>query len=245
MRTCIIGDVHGMTDLLKQLVERLDLKAGDTLISVGDLVDKGPDPVGSVRYMRKLKEKGPFDVILVQANHEDKHLRYRRNLGARPKIAREQAEQSPELPALLEQMKDADWAFLESAVLFHRLPEHNLLIVHGGIPGNMETFPETPDGLDDMKPKHRRNLQQVMHTRIISAEDGSFRALGRELPGDVFWADAYDGRFGHVVFGHQPWRDGPREFEHATGIDTGAAHGGALTALVVNAKGKRSYVSVS
>ena len=44
-RTCIIGDVHGMTQMLRALVAKLDLQAGDTLISLGDLVDKGPDPV--------------------------------------------------------------------------------------------------------------------------------------------------------------------------------------------------------
>lgn len=244
LRTCIIGDVHGMTAMLRALIEKLELRAGDTLVSLGDLVDKGEDPAGTVRYLRETKQAADFEVVLIVANHEDRHLRYRRNLTVRPKVAREQAEMAPELPALAEQLGEADWEFLASAVPFWRLERHNILAVHGGIPGNMETFPESLEEARGLSRKHARNLEQIYRTRIISAEDGRFRALGREEPGDVFWAEVYDGRFGHVVFGHQPWFDGPREFSHATGIDTGAVDGGELTALVVHENGRREYIAV-
>ena len=243
-RICIIGDVHGMSDMLRALVERLNLQAGDRLISLGDLVDKGPDPAGTVKYLRRLKARANFEVVLVAANHEDRHLRYRRNLALRPKVARAQAESFSPLRELMLALDDDDWAFLESAVLFYRIPKHNLLLIHGGIPGNMMTFPGSLDGLNALPKKHQKNLQQVLRTRFISAEDGRFLSLHKEEEGDPFWADVYDGRFGHVVFGHQPWFDGPREFAHATGIDTGAVDGGALTALVVEDDGARSYVSV-
>ena len=228
-RIAIIGDVHGMTDMLRVLVGKLKLDAGDELISLGDLVDKGPDPAGAVKYLRGLKEAAPFKVRLVEANHEDRHIRYRRNLSVRPKIARQQAEGFSPLPKLMAELDDEDWAFLESAVLF---------------PGNMHSFPDRLEEVEGMPVKHQRNLRQVLRTRCISAEDGRFLALGKEEEGDPFWAEVYDGRFGHVVFGHQPWFEGPREFPHATGIDTGAVDGGALTALVISEAGERSYVSI-
>ena len=244
-RICIIGDVHGKSDMLRALVDKLALQAADTLISLGDLVDKGPDPAGTVAYLRELKARAHFDVVLVEANHEDRHLRYRRNLTLRPKVAREQAESFSELSELMAELETADWAFLESAVLFHAIPEHGLLLVHGGIPGNMVTFPDTPEEVEAMTKQQQKSIRQILRTRYISAEDGRFLMLGKEEEGDPFWADVYDGRFGHVVFGHQPWFEGPREFPHATGIDTGAVDGGALTALVVQADGARGYVSVS
>ena len=37
---------------------------------------------------------------------------------------------------------------------------------------------------------------------------------------------------------------GVREFAHATGIDTGAVHGGALTAMIIEPSGERSFASV-
>lgn len=243
-RMCIIGDVHGMTQMLVALVDKLNLQADDTLISVGDLVDKGPDPAGTVAYLRRLQSDAPFQVILVEANHEDRHIRYRRNLTVRPNIARQQAASFSALPALMEALNDADWAFLESAVLFHRLEAHNILVMHGGVPGNMASFPERLEDVGDMPVKQQRHLRQILRTRYISAEDGRFRSLGKEAPGDPFWAEVYDGRFGDIVFGHQPWFDGPREFPHATGIDTGAVDGGVLTALVLAEDGTRSYLSV-
>ena len=68
--------------------------------------------------------------------------------------------------------------------------------------------------------------------------------LGNEKPEDPFWAEVYDGRFGHVIFGHQPFMNGVQYFDHATGIDTGAVFGGTLTALVIDEDCSRSVVSV-
>lgn len=243
-RTCIIGDVHGMTGMLEALVDKLALGTADTLISVGDLVDKGPDPAGTVRYLRTLKETASFEVVLIAANHEDRHLRYRRNLAVRPNVARQQAETAPELVDLMAELDEADWAFLETGVPFHRLEDLGVLIVHGGIPGNMKSFPASPEAMKQMSGKEARWFGQILRTRVISAEGGRFLAMGQEVPGDPFWAEVYDGRFGHVVFGHQPWFDGPTEFPYATGIDTGAVDGGALTALVLEEGSGRSYVSV-
>jgi len=177
-KTAIIGDVHGMTDMLAALVERLALKAGDTLISVGDLVDKGPDPAGTVAYMRTLAEQAAFDVVLVEANHEDRHIRYRRNLTVRPNIARQQAANAPELPDLMGRLTEADWGFLQSAVLFHRVAQHNLLIVHGGIPGNMAAFPDALEDVAALPIQAQRNLRQILRVRYISRDEGRFLMLG-------------------------------------------------------------------
>ena len=244
-RTCIIGDVHGMTDALKALVERLALQPDDVLISLGDLVDKGPDPLGTVRYLAGLWRSAPFQIVLVEANHEDRHLRYHRNLTERPKVAREMAEAAPELAELNALLSEDDRMFLRSASLFWRVPAHGVLCVHGGIPGNMQRFPATPEIAETWQKKDRSFLRQILRTRHVCGQTGAFLSLGKETESDPFWADIYDGRFGHVVFGHQPFFDGPREFPHATGIDTAAAHGGALTALVLGPGGDRSYVSIT
>ena len=83
-----------------------------------------------------------------------------------------------------------------------------------------------------------------MRTRFIDAHTGHFISLGHEKPNDPYWADVYDGRFGHVIFGHQPFMDGVKYFTNATGIDTGAVFGGTLTALIVNEDCSRQVVSV-
>lgn len=243
-RTAIIGDVHGLTGPLQQLVETLDLSAGDTLIFVGDLVDKGPDAIGTVRYAARLARTAPFGVILVEGNHEDRHRRYRRNVNVRPGVAAEQALSDAQLPDLTALLEPSDIAFLESAVLFHRVPEHDILVVHGGIPGNMTALPDTPQEAAGLGGKERRHVSALLRTRFIAASDGHYLALGKNEPQDPYWAQVYDGRFGHVVFGHQPFMEGPALFPHATGIDTGAVHGGMLTAMVIDADGAHAFIHV-
>jgi len=226
-RICIIGDVHGMTDLLQQLLMKLDLSEGDTLVSLD------------------LWANAPFKTILIEANHEDRHLRYQRNLTERPKVARKMAEATARLPELDAALSEQDRAFLNSAVLFWRVPAHGIICVHGGFPGNMNELPVDPTDIEQMAKKDQNWYRQILRTRFISAETGKFLSLGKEQDGDPFWAEAYDGRFGHAVFGHQPFFDGPAEFPHATGIDTGAVDGGSLTALILQADGDRSYESVA
>lgn len=243
-RTAIVGDVHGMLAALRELIAQLQLAAGDRLIFVGDLVDKGPEPAGVLHHLAGLAATAPYDIVLVDGNHEDRHRRYQRNLVERPAIAAQQAAEAPELPALAAELTGDGRAFLNTAVPFYRLCAHDVLIVHGGIPGDMRRFPAGVREAEQFAGRDRDRFRKVLRTRFIDAATGGFVGLGHEKPGDPFWADAYDGRFGHVVFGHQPFLDGPAEFAHATGIDTGAVHGGALTALVLPETGPRSYVKV-
>lgn len=242
-RTIIIGDVHGMAVELAALMAKLAPVAGDKVVFVGDLVDKGEDSVGVVRMVRHMAENLPFEVVVVEGNHEDKHRRFRRNASVRPEVAAQQAERSPELSDITEGLSDADVAFLDAAVPFHKDAEHDLLVVHAGIPADMTEFPASVEEAEALTGKAKKKFQLVMRTRFVDAETGKFLQLGKETEADPFWADVFDGRFGHVVFGHQPFMDGPGVFPHATGVDTGAVFGGELTALVVDEDG-REFVSV-
>jgi len=66
-------------------------------------------------------------------------------------------------------------------------------------------------------------------------EKGEFLPLGTQTSEDPFWADIYDGRFGHVYFGHEPFLSDsrPRSFPHATGLDLGCVFGNRLAAIAV------------
>lgn len=241
-RHIFVGDVHGMLPELVELVERVNPGPEDQIIFVGDLVDKGPDSVGVVKFVRELAETR--SVVVVEGNHEDKHRRFRRNLTVRPEVAAGQAERQPELASITNDLTEEDVAFLDSAVPFHRVPEHGILVVHAGIPGDMVTFPESVGEVAAMSGKARRAMEKTARVRHVDAETGKFVQLGNETEADPFWAEVHDGRFGHVVFGHEPFMDGVAHFPHATGIDTGAVFGGSLTAMVMSAEGERSFVSV-
>lgn len=52
-RDFIVGDLHGMRALLDEQMARVAFspEKGDRLIAVGDLVDRGPDPMGCLRLL--------------------------------------------------------------------------------------------------------------------------------------------------------------------------------------------------
>jgi serine/threonine protein phosphatase 1 len=69
-RTLVIGDVHGCYDELLALLDAAHFDPTDTLVSVGDLVDRGGQSVEVVRFFRALK-----GAVVLMGNHERKHVR--------------------------------------------------------------------------------------------------------------------------------------------------------------------------
>ena len=68
-RTLIFGDVHGCSSELRSLVSAFAPQPGDRLVSVGDLIRKGPDSVDVVRFLRSCAASG-VTVEHVLGNHE-------------------------------------------------------------------------------------------------------------------------------------------------------------------------------
>ncbi len=73
----VVGDVHGMLGTFRAMLSRLGYRrqegrwqapVGRRLIQVGDLLDRGPDPLGCVELMQELVEDGAGNHVL--GNHE-------------------------------------------------------------------------------------------------------------------------------------------------------------------------------
>ncbi len=71
MRTWVIPDVHGCLLTLRNLVEeQIMLREEDTLIFLGDIIDRGPASKGVMDYIMKLDESG-IKTTVIKGNHED------------------------------------------------------------------------------------------------------------------------------------------------------------------------------
>jgi len=73
MSTFVIGDVHGRRAQLQRLLGMLpfDHARGDTLVLLGDLVDRGEDVPGTVADVIALRRSLPFESMYVlRGNHE-------------------------------------------------------------------------------------------------------------------------------------------------------------------------------
>jgi len=67
-RTIFIGDVHGCLTELKKMIDKIKPTKGERIILLGDLINRGPDPVGVVRYVYE----NQFECLM--GNHEYEYL---------------------------------------------------------------------------------------------------------------------------------------------------------------------------
>lgn len=75
-RTFAIGDIHGDLAHLRALISRLPpLDGDDTLVFLGDYVDRGPKSMEVVRIVRALERDVGCKVVCLRGNHEDGWLR--------------------------------------------------------------------------------------------------------------------------------------------------------------------------
>lgn len=198
-RTIVIGDVHGCREELEELLATLAVSAEDQVFLVGDLVAKGPDSVGVLRLVR---ERG---LKPVRGNHDQHLVNLRRgNLQKPPR---------PAVEKLAKSLSEADWAQLEAMPLWLRVPEQNLIVVHGGIVAGV--------------PLEQQSAEHLLNLRSITPDGKPSKKVDDGAP----WASAWPGPE-RVVFGHDAVR-GLQQHPHATGLDTGCVYGRSLTALVL------------
>ncbi|NIN67217.1 MAG: hypothetical protein GTO63_21460 [Anaerolineae bacterium] len=229
----IIGDVHGCYDELITLLDRYALDCDSRgnkreIVFVGDLVDKGPKPHRCVELAKML------DAVVVKGNHEDNHIRYRGHerrrieTGKKNPMKRDDEFKKTHRKLISSPLGLID--FMEEFPLFYRIPEHRVVVVHGGLlPGPDGLW--LPENVDPKKITRVRNLKP--------RDDGTFSFANlkesMENPDLPFWTEEYNGRE-TVVYGHAPVKEVRMDSTpHATcwGIDTGAVYGNKLSALLV------------
>ncbi len=228
-RTLAIGDVHGCLEELRELLQVVRYRPGvDRLVFVGDLVDRGPDPVGVVRHVRALASAG--DVLTMMGNHEEKLVRWFRRVEESRTLGRPN-KMTPPPPARLaewEGLGPDDIAWLASRPVFAE-PAPGWFVVHAGF---------------EAVPHEEQRSQKMMRCRWLDPETGlmmSLRPGEHSVEGGVWWAERWRGP-GHVVYGHAvhsldaPRVDRPVSGVECWGIDTGCCFGGRLTALVLESR---------
>jgi serine/threonine protein phosphatase 1 len=235
-RTFAIGDIHGDLRALETLLERLpELEESDTLVFVGDYVDRGPCSREVVDRVRALSEATLARVICLRGNHEDAWLRvvdtgwpefvfprpngcletYRSFTGGAVP-AEDETPTKPEFDAMMKgRFFPADVVAWMRGLPFWYENEH-AIFVHAGLPRHGERF-EHPS---EVTPR-----EKLLWLRSK----------------DFF--ENYRGKL--IVFGHTTTEQLPPELSMYTpedptdlwagpaaiGLDTGAGKGGFLTAV--------------
>ncbi len=241
MRTLIIGDIHGCIEELEQLLTDFGPQSDDEIISIGDIIHKGPDQDACLKLIRENSQ------TVILGNHEERQLRWENYEDERLLTGKTNPIKAGDyirLPSV-----EREW--LKDAKLFHKFTIKNddYLLVHGGVLPKMNALPGVNQA-SKFSGRDRKFYFTMLRTRYVTPK-GDMVSLGDETEVDRYWAEVYNGQLGTVIFGHQPWLvhdadlfQGVNNFKYAIGIDLGCVYGGYLAGLVLDSNGTRSALVV-
>ena len=227
----IIGDVHGCCDELEALLRLLGYEAaafapggtalangpvythslGRKAVFVGDLVDRGPRILDTVRLVRNMVHCG--SALCVPGNHDMKLMR--KLNGKNVQITHGLANSLAEIDALPDDVREPFCKelaeFLDGLVSHYVLDDGKLVVAHAGMKAEMQG----------------RGSGKVREFALYGETTGETDEFG--LPVRYNWAAEYRGS-AMVVYGHTPVPEA-EWFNRTVNIDTGCVFGGKLTAL--------------
>lgn len=71
MATYVMSDIHGHRALFHKMLEKIDFSCEDTLYIIGDVCDRGPEPIPLLQEIM-----ATTNMVFLMGNHEDILLRY-------------------------------------------------------------------------------------------------------------------------------------------------------------------------
>ncbi len=256
MSTYAIGDIQGCLEPLQCLLRDVSFDpAKDTLWLAGDLINRGPDSLETLRYLYSIRSS----VVVVLGNH-DLHLLalYHGLRKANKSDTLTAILQAPDAPVLLE--------WLRQQPLVHHDPQLGYAMVHAGIPPlwtlpqalayshEVETQLRGPQFMDYLASMYgnepcvwQESLQGQDRLRLITnyftrmrfcSAEGELELTTKENAaaapqGFAPWFSFLQRktRDQRILFGHWAALQGQTNSANAIALDTGCVWGGYLTAL--------------
>jgi serine/threonine protein phosphatase 1 len=205
-RLLAVGDIHGCVDELAVLLRAVAPSAGDTLVFLGDYVDRGPSSCGVIDLLIELRDSARCETVFLRGNHEDMFLAY---LG----------EEGSHGEAFLFNGGRATLASygltppLRGAQALRRVPESHLAFLRGSQLWYLhEPFLFVHAGISPLRPLEAQEKEDLLWIRE------EFVRNRHRLPQTV-------------VFGHTPQREVLWHLPFKIGLDTGCVYGNKLSCL--------------
>lgn len=124
-RTIAIGDIHGCSIALAALIEAIELQPDDTLVTLGDYVDKGVDCKGVLDILLELETRcqlspliGNHDAVMLGAIDNQLSIEAWKPMGGTATLQSYGDSES------LRDIPDAHVKFLRSCRLWYETPTH-------------------------------------------------------------------------------------------------------------------------
>ncbi len=253
MATYIVGDIQGCYASLRALLRAVNFTKQDSLWCVGDLVNRGPDSLATLRFASDLGAR----FVTVLGNHDLHFLAM--VYGGHPHRAGDTMQELLSAPDCLEL---AEWLRAQPLMV----EDESHVLAHAGIPHiwtidtaranarELETTMQGPahgaffqrmygnepsrwdDELTGMD-RHRVIANYFTRMRLVAADgrmEFAHKGALSDLPaGYRPWFD-YPSRIeGRIYFGHWAALDGHTGSTRLIGLDTGCVWGRTLTAVRV------------
>lgn len=260
MAAYAVGDLQGCLEPLQCLLEHVHFDpARDQLWLVGDLVNRGPQSLETLRFLYSIRRS----VVCVLGNHDLHLLAASRNI--------ERLKKGDTLREILEAPDAEDLLqWVRQQKLMHYDADRNVAMVHAGIApqwslkkalkcaAEVETalhddglYPSYLEGMYGNEPsKWDSDLHGVTRLRVITnyftrmrfcTSDGKLDLKGKEgvdtaLPGYAPWFKHKDRKTRDVkiIFGHWAALEGRCDERDVYALDTGCVWGSAMTMLNVD-----------
>lgn len=255
MATYAIGDVQGCFEPLQRLLKKIDFNAEqDELWFAGDLVNRGPQSLETLRFIKNLPNKK-----VVLGNH-DLHLLavYYANAASKNKDTLEEVLAAPDAPELMEWLRTQPLLVADTA--------RNIYMTHAGIPPQWDVqqaqclaneVQSTLTGehfLEFLKVMYgnqpnvwQDNLTGMDRIRVIVNYFTRMRFIGPHYELDLtskegvgtapagfgpwFKASQRKASANILLFGHWAALEGNTNTANTYALDTGCVWGGQLSAL--------------
>ncbi|EIK98724.1 diadenosine tetraphosphatase [Pseudomonas sp. M47T1] len=260
MAVYAVGDLQGCLQPLKRLLERVNFNpAHDRLWLVGDLVNRGPESLETLRFLYRMRDS----LVCVLGNHDLHLVAAGRNI--------ERLKKSDTLREIIEAPDGAellDWVRRQK--LLHYDDQRDLALVHAGIPPQWSLkkalrcaeeveqalrddnlFQPFLDGMYGNEPtKWSNDLKGVERLRVITnyftrmrfcTAEGKLDLKGKEgadtaPPGYAPWFSYRERKTKglKIIFGHWAALEGKCTVPGIFALDTGCVWGGSMTLMNVD-----------
>ncbi len=255
MATYAVGDLQGCLSELKHLLDKVAFNSSDQLWLTGDLVNRGPDSLDTLRFVQQLGTQ----VKVVLGNH-DLHL-------LAVAFEQKRAGRNDTFDAILNAPdRDALIHWLRQQPLLHHDPQLDYVMVHAGIPPiwdlttaircarEVETVLQGDQAAEFFRQMYGNepsrwdeSLQSWQRYRLITnyftrirfcRADGCLEletktGSGNPPHGFAPWYSFAERKTANqrVLFGHWASLEGKADADNVYPLDTGCVWGGSLTAL--------------
>lgn len=219
----VTSDIHGNLDRLKRLIKEIELSKKDTLYIIGDLVDRGEEPIEVIEYVM---DRPNIEVIM--GNHDEMMLY---SLKYKDEVQIERWSRNGCAPTengfhkRTSEAQDKILNYIEN-LPYYKLIDNKYLLVHAGF---------EPERLfENMKNKPLEEALLEQKDRLVWVRQDFYMNKALEGIITIFGhspTPSINKAFGNeIVKPHEIWFD--RIYNDKIGIDVGNCYeGGRLAAL--------------